>query len=105
MVIPELATFALVGGTNLSLQLGHRLSVDIDLFTNRPFNMERVKQAIHQEFPRAARVDEMKQTIWYEINGVKTDPISIKMTEWGAVKHKITVAVTEYIKAELKQAS
>ena len=28
------APFRLVGGTNLSLRYGHRLSVDIDLFTN-----------------------------------------------------------------------
>lgn len=29
--------FRLVGGTALSLQLGHRISVDIDLFTDRPY--------------------------------------------------------------------
>ncbi|WP_344849038.1 nucleotidyl transferase AbiEii/AbiGii toxin family protein [Pedobacter jeongneungensis] len=32
MQAPELAAFRLVGGTALSLYLGHRLSVDIDLF-------------------------------------------------------------------------
>ncbi|WP_428985335.1 nucleotidyl transferase AbiEii/AbiGii toxin family protein [Sphingobacterium oryzagri] len=30
------ASFRLVGGTALSLQLGHRLSVDIDLFSDAP---------------------------------------------------------------------
>ena len=34
MARPELAQFALVGGTNLSLRLGHRKSIDLDLFTN-----------------------------------------------------------------------
>lgn len=29
--------FRLVGGTALSLQLGHRMSVDIDLFTDAPY--------------------------------------------------------------------
>lgn len=29
--------FRLVGGTSLSLQLGHRMSVDIDLFTDAPY--------------------------------------------------------------------
>lgn len=29
--------FRLVGGTSLSLQLGHRISVDIDLFTNASY--------------------------------------------------------------------
>lgn len=32
-----LKNFVLVGGTALSLQLGHRKSIDIDLFTPRPF--------------------------------------------------------------------
>jgi hypothetical protein len=31
------ASFRLVGGTSLSLQLGHRISVDIDLFTDAPY--------------------------------------------------------------------
>jgi Domain of unknown function (DUF1814). len=30
--------FRLVGGTSLSLQLGHRFSVDIDLFTDAPYD-------------------------------------------------------------------
>jgi hypothetical protein len=33
----ELDTFRLVGGTSLSLQLGHRISVDIDLFTDAAY--------------------------------------------------------------------
>ena len=31
------APFRLVGGTNLSLRYGHRLSVDIDLFTDTEY--------------------------------------------------------------------
>ena len=38
MAEPLFAPFRLVGGTNLSLRLGHRLSVDIDMFTDAPYN-------------------------------------------------------------------
>lgn len=38
MQFDELKSFRLVGGTSLSLTLGHRLSVDIDLFTDAPYN-------------------------------------------------------------------
>lgn len=31
--------FNLVGGTSLSLQIGHRLSIDIDLFTIKDFDV------------------------------------------------------------------
>lgn len=75
MGIPELDKFALVGGTNLSLQLGHRISIDIDLFSNEPFNATEVKEAIRQHFPTATKLDEMKQSLWYIIDGVKTDII------------------------------
>ena len=34
---PLLEKFILVGGTSLSLQLGHRISIDIDLFTDSPY--------------------------------------------------------------------
>ena len=37
MVIEEFNDFRIVGGTSLSLQLGHRESVDIDLFTDAPY--------------------------------------------------------------------
>ena len=40
--IPELSKFYLVGGTSLALQIGHRNSIDIDLFTNEPFDTDEV---------------------------------------------------------------
>lgn len=33
----SLKEFVLVGGTALSLQLGHRISIDLDLFSITPF--------------------------------------------------------------------
>lgn len=38
MTIDELKSFRLVGGTSLSLLLGHRISVDIDMFTDAEYN-------------------------------------------------------------------
>jgi predicted nucleotidyltransferase component of viral defense system len=38
MKMEEFKMFRLVGGTALSLQLGHRLSIDIDLFTDADYN-------------------------------------------------------------------
>lgn len=34
----EFSQFRLVGGTSLSLQIGHRMSIDIDLFTDSPYS-------------------------------------------------------------------
>jgi len=35
----ELKAFRLAGGTALSLRLGHRISIDLDLFTNHIFEV------------------------------------------------------------------
>lgn len=36
--------FYLVGGTALALQIGHRISDDIDLFTNHPFDSNKLAE-------------------------------------------------------------
>nr|WP_243698923.1 nucleotidyl transferase AbiEii/AbiGii toxin family protein [Flavobacterium sandaracinum] len=36
----KLKDYILVGGTALALRLGHRLSVDLDLFTTKTFNSQ-----------------------------------------------------------------
>ncbi|WP_134091900.1 nucleotidyl transferase AbiEii/AbiGii toxin family protein [Olivibacter sp. XZL3] len=54
MQAPILADFRLVGGTALSLHLGHRMSVDIDLFTDGnhgSVDFEAVDQYLLAAFP------------------------------------------------------
>jgi hypothetical protein len=46
--------FRLVGGTALSLQIGHRLSVDIDLFTDAAYdsiNFNAIDNYLREAFP------------------------------------------------------
>jgi hypothetical protein len=51
MAIPELKDFYLVGGTNLSLRYGHRISVDLDQFSVTNFENAVVIQAVEKTFP------------------------------------------------------
>jgi hypothetical protein len=75
MALPELAPFALVGGTNLALRLGHRISVDIDLFSNTSFDLDEVREAIASAFPQTTELAARNQTLLCQINGIKTDLI------------------------------
>jgi predicted nucleotidyltransferase component of viral defense system len=50
MEIPELQEFCLVGGTALSLMYGHRISVDLDIFTNKDFDNDIIYEALLSEF-------------------------------------------------------
>jgi predicted nucleotidyltransferase component of viral defense system len=50
MQMPELQDFALVGGTALSLLYGHRMSVDLDLFSNKSFENAEIIHALENTF-------------------------------------------------------
>ena len=46
-----LQDFTLVGGTALALQIGHRISVDIDLFSKKSFNSKEVAEHLQKNYP------------------------------------------------------
>ncbi|MCA1758554.1 MAG: nucleotidyl transferase AbiEii/AbiGii toxin family protein [Bacteroidales bacterium] len=67
--------FVLVGGTALALRLGHRKSVDIDLFTNQPFKANQLAEHLQHTFEFAP--DFMAEnTVKGEINGIIVDSIA-----------------------------
>ncbi len=47
---PLLASFNLVGGTSLSLRLGHRKSVDLDLFSKEDFDLQEIKEMLVNQY-------------------------------------------------------
>ncbi|MDX2245185.1 MAG: nucleotidyl transferase AbiEii/AbiGii toxin family protein [Bacteroidia bacterium] len=50
MAFPAIDPFFLVGGTALALQMGHRLSVDLDLFTMDTFDKDKLIDSLLSEF-------------------------------------------------------
>lgn len=70
--IPELNFFYLVGGTGLALQLGHRLSIDIDLFTQEEFSPESIIESLRYHFDIQV-LSISKNTLLSQINNIKTD--------------------------------
>jgi hypothetical protein len=46
MAMPELDSFFLVGDTSLGLQAGHRISVDLDFFTDRHFDIPDMQKSL-----------------------------------------------------------
>ena len=72
-----LKDFVLVGGTALSLKIGHRLSVDIDLFTKKNFNAQAVLRHLEREY-QAEPSKYNTNSIMTFINDIKVDLISHK---------------------------
>ena len=61
------------GGTALALRFGHRLSVDLDFFTNSPFDTSVLFQQITRNFSSAELLFERNQTMMFSIDDIKVD--------------------------------
>lgn len=84
--------FVMVGGTAIALQIGHRKSIDFDLFCTKPINKAAIKKAV-------ADIDFSKQLLFedgdgihYIINGVKVTFFYYPFNITGVIK------IAEYIK-------
>lgn len=69
---PWLKGFYLVGGTALALTLGHRRSVDIDLFANFDFDTTQLLENLSADFPYQLFFS-ARNTLKGSINGVQLD--------------------------------
>jgi Nucleotidyl transferase AbiEii toxin, Type IV TA system len=70
----RLDDFVLVGGTALSLQIGHRKSIDIDLFTTQPFDSDKMANHINSTY-RSTEIQFENNAVSARVNGVKIDMI------------------------------
>ncbi len=70
--LPELKEFYLVGGTALALQLGHRNSIDIDLFSQNDFTAEELEELLKPKFTFTTTLAR-KNTVLAVVNNIKTD--------------------------------
>ncbi|HKK63744.1 MAG TPA: nucleotidyl transferase AbiEii/AbiGii toxin family protein [Bacteroidales bacterium] len=97
---PYLEEFYIVGGTGLALQIGHRKSDDIDLFTNNDFDNNRVLEKLEEDFE--FQTDQVeKNTIKGTVHGIKVDLLSHKYTLLDQIQflEKIRIASIKDIAA------
>jgi hypothetical protein len=77
MADAELKDFFMVGGTALSLLIGHRISIDIDLFTEKDFNAGSLRQHLEQYY-QMADGKTIGNGVFGFIDNVKVDVIAHK---------------------------
>ena len=77
MAVPELTGFNLAGGTSLALQIGHRKSVDLDLFGARPFEKDEILDLL-ADVGACRPIHQTKNILILNINGVKVDFVNYK---------------------------
>jgi predicted nucleotidyltransferase component of viral defense system len=69
--------FNLVGGTSLALQIGHRFSVDIDMFGNSEINEIDFIEEL-SNFGAVTTIKKSKSIIIFSVNGIKVDFVNYK---------------------------
>lgn len=81
-----------MGGTGLALQLGHRISVDIDLFTDKNFDKANVSRLLQKEF-------ETYVLDWQNENGLVTriDNIKVDLFNWNISFMRPTVVENDIV--------
>jgi len=81
--VESLESFNLGGGTALALRYGHRMSIDLDFFSNSVFDT----QLILEELKEVCRLDEFKvllqrpKSLFLVVNNVKLDILSYEYAE------------------------
>jgi predicted nucleotidyltransferase component of viral defense system len=72
MKVEEFSNFYLVGGTSLSLQIGHRNSIDIDLFGNQNIDSD-LFISILNDFGKTEVSKSSKNILITDVSGIKVD--------------------------------
>ncbi|HAV14602.1 MAG TPA: hypothetical protein DCX06_14090 [Opitutae bacterium] len=91
MADESMGQFFLVGGTALALRFGHRVSVDIDLFSDRAFDSLRLAELLVSEYGLSEATVE-KNTVLGVLDGIKLDcmahqyPMVVGVEEVEAVR-------------------
>ncbi|MFA5817089.1 MAG: nucleotidyl transferase AbiEii/AbiGii toxin family protein [Bacteroidales bacterium] len=77
MTNPEFDPFTLVGGTALALQLGHRISVDLDFFGQREVGSDEFYE-LTRSLGKIRLMSRSGNILVMDINGVKVDFINYR---------------------------
>jgi predicted nucleotidyltransferase component of viral defense system len=77
MKVEQFSNFFLVGGTSLSLQIGHRNSIDIDLFGKEEIDSD-LFIGILNKFGKTEITQSSKNILITDINGLKVDFVNYR---------------------------
>jgi hypothetical protein len=96
--------YFLVGGTALSLQLGHRISNDIDLFTRNDINKDEIMDFLNREYNGKYQIHsiQIKRSLVYFDDVTESNWSSVKLLKEKLsiekIKQRIIKEVNNYNK-------
>jgi hypothetical protein len=104
MEMKTIKAHRLVGGTALALQIGHRISLDIDLFSDEENDYEQVQEDLYEKFGSGFKKgryvsSSISKGIAVYLNNVKTDILDwkAKFIRPALIDEKVRMACKEDI--------
>lgn len=85
MQLPALTDFNLAGGTALALQIGHRISVDLDFFGDADFESIEILDSL-RDIAQVSILSQSRAILILNLNGVKTDIVRYRYPLLAPVK-------------------
>jgi hypothetical protein len=115
---PILDDFYLVGGTALALKFGHRISIEdiaamkLNSTMNRGskkdfydiyellnhFTLQELISFYTSKYDFSSQLILLKSLVYFDDAEQEPDPVSVKPTSWGMVKHKVSEMVGLFAK-------
>ncbi len=101
--VPEFSKLRLAGGTSLALQIGHRKSVDIDLFGHIDADEFTIAEQL-MKVGQTTRLQKSKNINIYLINNIKVDIVNYpyKWLEEAVIEDGLVLADKQDISAMKK---
>jgi hypothetical protein len=92
--------FRLVGGTSLALQIGHRQSIDIDLFGDQELEEYTLRELIgfyKTKYQDGSEFLVLKSLSYFDDAEIQADPIMLVEYSWSNIKDVILEATRKYV--------
>ncbi len=84
---PALFGFNLAGGTSLAIQLGHRLSVDLDFFGKRPFEAQEIQDEL-QDLAPISILSQSTNILVMNVREIKVDFVNYRYPLISSLKEE-----------------
>jgi hypothetical protein len=103
--VPDFKNLRLVGGTSLSLQIGHRKSIDIDLFGTINSDeleiskkLDQIGMVTKQKYHDGSTFLVLKSLAYFNDADSEEDPFMLKSLRWESVKEFIIKKLEQFSK-------
>ena len=89
LAIPEFKNLRLAGGTSLALQIGHRKSIDLDLFGTLETEPDEILDLYTAKYADGSVFMILKSLIYFDDAENDPEPFMFETIDWNLIKSEL----------------